>query len=193
MKDDYEGERWRPLPGYVGIYECSNLGRIRVDINASGKGHTPGLIKKTRYRNRGKYNADGVRQGNMYEACGLVNADGNKKEISVAKYIYAAWKNGGVLAPAGTCIYHINGDTLDNSAWNLVVKTRKEVAALTAHRTNRRRPVIKIMANGDEVECYRSAREAGRFNFCSYQTVLDHCHGLVKNRFAFGYSFRWDD
>ena len=52
---------------------------------------------------------------------------------------------------------------------------------------------MKVTENGDEVEVYRSAREAARKNSMSYQTVLDRCHNRVKKPFALdGYTYQFE-
>ena len=64
---------------------------------------------------------------------------------------------------------------------------------MTGHRTDRRKCVVKVSKSGEEVEIYRSAREAAKQNNMSYQTVLDRCHNKVKKPFALdGYTYRFE-
>jgi len=39
-------ERWKSVVGFEGLYEVSNLGRVRCHTEARGKGRTPGLVLK---------------------------------------------------------------------------------------------------------------------------------------------------
>jgi hypothetical protein len=54
--------------------------------------------------------------------------------------------------------------------------------------------VLKVNQEGEVIACYRSAREAARRNYVSYQTVLDRCHNKTKNPFWLdGYSYVFDN
>ena len=56
------------------------------------------------------------------------------------------------------------------------------------------RSVVKIDKNGKVVEVYYSAREAGRKNFLSHQTIVARCNGERKRLFApDGYMYCWDN
>ena len=44
--------------------------------------------------------------------------------------------------------------------------------------------VVKISLEGEIVDFYRSAREAGRKNHMSYQTILDRISGKAKSLYA---------
>lgn len=57
-----------------------------------------------------------------------------------------------------------------------------------------RKPVAKIDSSGEIVAFYSSAREAGRENYMSYQTIIDRCNGKVQGAFApDGYAYSWDE
>ena len=94
--------------------------------------------------------------------------------------------------PPGKVVYHKNGNRFDNCVNNLGFISKSELGRLTGHRATRI-PVVKLTPKGEAVEFYRSAREAGKMNFMSYQTIIDHCNGKVKNKTApDGYVYTWD-
>ena len=89
--------------------------------------------------------------------------------------------------------YHKNGIVTDNHVDNIGFISRSELGKMTGHMTNKRKCVFKVDENGNEVEVYRSAREAAKQNNMSYQTVLDRCHNKVKNPFALdGYTYQFE-
>lgn len=89
--------------------------------------------------------------------------------------------------------YHINGCVMDNWASNLAYIDRKTLGKKTG-ASSRRQPVIKIDEDCEIVDCYSSAREAGRQNHMSYQTVIDRCNGKCKKAFASdGYEYAWEE
>lgn len=120
-----------------------------------------------------------------------LTANGKPKEVAVLKIMAETWhcnkdKN---LVP-----YHKNGIATDNHADNIGFANRRELGKMTGHMAGRRKCVFKVDKNGNETEVYRSAREAARQNNMSYQTVLDRCHGKVKNPYALdGHTYRFEN
>jgi hypothetical protein len=96
-------------------------------------------------------------------------------------------------ALVGEVVYHKNGNRLDNWINNLAYIDRHELGRRTGGQT--RKSVLKICPDSLEViEIYRSAREAGRQNHMSYQTVMDYCNGITKRKLAVdGFIYKWED
>jgi hypothetical protein len=95
--------------------------------------------------------------------------------------------------PSGYVTYHRNFCKSDNSVVNLTYITQKELGRKTGSES-KRRSVVKINQAGEEVEIYKSAREAGRENYMSYQTIIDRCNGKVKSTYApDGFKYVWED
>lgn len=171
-------EEWKAIPGYGGKYEASIWGEVRRiygkapprEMTAYEKQHQKGsrklVVKLTR--------------------------DGEpSREASLAQVIYTTFKG---RIPAGWVIVHKNGIFRDNMINNLELITKKEVGIRYGKMANDRQCVAKINADGEIVEVYNSAREAGRKNFMSYQTILDRCNGKVKRGPApDGYEYIWED
>lgn len=95
--------------------------------------------------------------------------------------------------PAGMVPYHKNGVQSDNYLNNIAYITRRELGNKTGARS-KRKPVVKLDTSGQDVAFYRSARQAAKENFMSYQTIIDRCNGDVKRGPApDGYEYAWDD
>lgn len=166
---------WKAIPGYEGLYECDRYGRVR---KVSGK--APHLI--TQFKRRGNACSRGEA---VY--VNLTDANGKNRARLVGRLIYSAW-----VGPVKHFIYHKNGMLWDNALENLADIPRDEIARLTGGRS-RARAVVRLDAEGN-AEFYKSAREAGRKNYLSDQTVLDRCHHrIIKDEYIGGYTYRWAD
>lgn len=95
----------------------------------------------------------------------------------------------------GQVLYHVNGVLTDNWASNLAYIGRKDLGKLTGAKSNRK-SVVKINKDGEIVDCYSSARECGKANFMSYQTITDRCNLVYVKRSIFapdGFAYAWED
>jgi hypothetical protein len=120
----------------------------------------------------------------------LTDSAGNGADVPVIKIMTDVWLGGSRF---GMVPYHKNGDLADNSVNNIGFATRKRLGKMTGAMSGRK-PVAKVSEEGEIVEVYPSAREAGRRNHMSYQTVIDRCRGKVKKPFALdGYTYIYDD
>lgn len=165
---------WIDIEGYEGKYQVSYEGDIRR------------LYKNTKPRLLTPYIRKNARQ---ILFVGLTK-DGIKKEIAVHSIVAKAF-----LKPPkeGEVLYHVNGLITDNWASNLEYIDRVKLGKMTGAES-RRKGVVKIDSNGEEVDFYPSARQAAKENFMSYQTIIDRCNRKVKSPFApDGYAYAWED
>lgn len=92
-------------------------------------------------------------------------------------------------------LMHRNGLRNDWSVHNLQVVDRSTLGR-KHNRSDTARAVLKCDPDTLEpVAVYKSAREAGRENFMSYQTVLDCCNMKSKIRKGIapdGFAYRWE-
>ena len=104
-------EEWRSIPGYEGLYEISNMGRIRslertiVDTNGR-KRRIKQAIMIHRYTKR------------MDRRDEIINLskDGIKKTHRVSRLVAMTWCKD---YQDGLTVNHIDGNTLNNNASNL--------------------------------------------------------------------------
>ena len=177
MPEDVGPNWWRYIPGYGGKYRVNRNGEVqRVFSSGLVRDMTPYRKQAKRFRNR------------LFVK---LTMDGKPKEVPVLKIMAETWHNNQNknLVP-----YHKNGIVTDNRADNIGFTSRSELGKMTGHMAGRRKCVFKVTENGEEIEVYRSAREAARKNNMSYQTILDRCHNRVKNPFALdGYTYQFEE
>jgi hypothetical protein len=101
-------EQWKDVPGYAGLYQVSDQGRVRA------------LVKRnTKFRSilRPSARPDG------YLNVGLYGTDGRTKSFLVHRLVLTAFRG---EAPAGMQGAHLSGIRSDNRLANLVWATVKE-------------------------------------------------------------------
>ena len=164
-------EIWKPIVGWEGLYECSNLGRIK-----SYRQNEEGVIKNpTPYKN-------GYLRVNLCK-------DGKYKTMLVHRIVCAAFlENKDGLK----YVDHINGERTDNRLSNLryVDKSSNQLNPITRQRmsTSRtgikvdRNPVkIQLDINGCLIKVWDTAREASEALGISRQVIGDCCAGRCKS------------
>lgn len=172
---------WADVPGYNGTAQASRIGEVR---RVWPDGMVSDYQPFTKYKNKKK---GGPRRCRIVK---LKTPGGKIKEVPVHKCVYTAFRG---IPPKDMCIHHKNGDVGDNRLDNLALITREDLGKKTGARTNRCARILKVDQDGDIVQIYTSAREAAKREFVSYQTILDRCHGRVKNPYALtGYTYQFD-
>lgn len=121
-----DGEAWRPIPDWEGIYEVSDEGRVRsVDrlyIDKNGRS----------MRFRGQIRSQSMSAG--YPVVSLRNGSGKNVARKVHWLVTAAFIG---PKPDGLVVRHLDGNRLNNHIENLVYGTHTENRLdSTAHGTN---------------------------------------------------------
>lgn len=126
------------------------------------------------------------RKANSY-VVRLTDLQGKRKMFSLSQLMRMTYFKG-----YKGCLRHKNGLRADYSVNNLEPISKQQLGRLTGG-SSKSKPVCKIK-NGEVISFYRSARQAAKNNFMSYQTVIDRCNGKVKSRYApDGYEYHWED
>lgn len=113
-------EEWRPVAGYEGLYEVSDLGRIRSVKNEKTKHR--GLVLSQAH-NRGRYRQVTLKKG------------GHGRTLMVHQVVAHAFL--GEQKP-GLEVRHLNGDKEDNGVANLAYGTKSEnMKDMVRHGTHR--------------------------------------------------------
>lgn len=149
-------EQWKDIPGYEGLYEASNMGRIRTNANKVTSNarfpvrHWKQRVMKLKYQKRSN--------GKM-DARVCLWKDGKEKTFLVARLIALAWCDGYC---EGMTVDHIDGNPENNNASNLEwvsigdnIRRGFENGLFPTMRP------VKVEING-EIRNYRSMSEASR-------------------------------
>lgn len=171
-------EIWKEIPGYEGLYEASNLGRIR---NRKGK----------------------ILKPNSRICCGLERwsahlcKNGVERSLSWGRCIYSAF-NGPI--PEGLEVNHIDERPENNNLDNLNLLTRKENLnwgtvkerrGLTNTNGKSSKAVMQYGIDGTFIKEYPSTKEVKRQTGYNCGCISNVCTG--KRKTAFGYIWRYKD
>lgn len=151
-------ENWRAIPGFEGIYEASNMGRIRTaegKITINSKGHVrhwkQRILKTKKHHNVGR--PPGVKEEYL-----TLYKDGKPKYFRVSKLIALAWCDG---YEPGLTVNHKDCDPTNNCADNLEwLSNLDNVRHAIAHGvySNHYHPVtIRV---GDEMKSFPTMKAA---------------------------------
>ena len=174
--DELTTEEWRDIPGFEGIYQASNLGRIRsVDRIDSGGRSLKGKVRKLKTDRRG------------YQQVHL-SKDGEGKRFLVHRLVYTAF-NGEI--PEGMEVNHINEVKSDNQIENLNLMTHVEnvnwgtrnqrAAKAIINHPLKSKPVVGCDHEGNVVVTFPSTQEAGRNGFTE-SSVASCCRGVKHHK-----------
>lgn len=169
-------EIWRNIKNYEGLYQVSNLGRIR-----SLKYNKVKLLKTN-------INSDGYYNVKLYK-------DGVTKSFRVHRLVWETF-NGDI--PEGMQVNHINEIKTDNKIENLNLLTPREnhtwgtcVKRIKTKTTNGKcsKPVFQYDLNGTFINEWPSLREVQRKLGFSNSYLSSCCNG--KHKQAYGYIWRY--
>ena len=164
-----EKEIWKDIPGYEGIYQASNLGRIR-----SFKRNKVLILKQSEDR------------FGYYRIQLSLNDVG--KNASVHRLVWSAF-NGPI--PEGLQINHLNENKSDNRLENLSLCTAKEnvnYGTCIARRAKKHsKPVIQFDKNGNFIKEWTSSCEIQR----QLGYAASHIRSCCRNVIPSAYGFIW--
>ena len=184
-------EEWRDIAGYEGLYQVSNLGRVRsldrvVECIDSIRRYKGRMMKQHRKQNG-------------YMEC-TVQKPGHRKQYLVHRLVAQAFIPNPDNLPE---VNHLDENKANNRADNLEWVTQAENNAYGIGYINRSknasegsikstaRPVQKYSLDGKLLAEYYSAMEAGRKNGCKQSGISECCNG--KQKTAYGYIWRYKE
>lgn len=185
-----ENEIWKPINGYEGLYEVSNLGRIKS------------LPKVTNSVVPNKYNSERILKL-CYDKKGYLMVwlfkDKKRKTCKVHRLVGEAFVSNDENKPE---IDHINGVKDDNRAENLRWVTSKEnfhnpitykrnSESKTGELNHKSRSVIQLTMGNEFVKEWSCMQDIYREHGFSHSHTVQCCKGERKH--AYGYKWKYKD
>ena len=172
MKENNIQETWKDIPGYEGLYQASNLGRIR-----SFKYNNVRVLKPGKTR-EGYYIV-------------ILYLNSVRKSASVHRLVWTAF-NGPI--PEGLQINHLNENKADNRLENLSLCTAKE--NINYGTRNKRagekhcKRIQMLDKNNNILKTFNSLKEAAQFlNKKSHSNISKCLHGKIKSAYEYKWKF----
>lgn len=109
MNERNSPEHWLPVPGYEGLYEVSDRGRVRSLPRLTASGRLGGRVLRPRI-------VDGYLRVNL-------SKDGVAQSRKIHQLVAEAFLG---PCPPGLEIRHLDGNSKNNAIWNLAYDTRSE-------------------------------------------------------------------
>lgn len=166
-------ERWREIPGYEGIYEASDRGRLRT---CRGKTTSNARYKKRVWKQRILIQKVFANKKGRKDARVSLWKEGRVKDWLVSRLIALTWCDG---YSTGLTVNHKDGKPLNNHADNLewitgAENTRK---GFENNQYPTQRKIVLVDLDGNECS-FRSMSEASRF--------LGYNSGYISNHLRLG-------
>lgn len=193
-------EIWKPIEGYEGKYEVSNLGRVK---SLNYRNTKQAVIMKP-YKNISKRGCVPYYQVDLYK-----NGVGAypKVHVLVCEAFHGS-RPSNIDGDTNVEAMHLNGNSLDNRAENLAwgchrdnVREKTFIEKQSAAQKRRwaageyeyqKKAVIQMSQDGEFVAKYDSAWDAQRATGCNQSDISKHCRG-VRKWLVGGYRWKFAD
>lgn len=178
-------EVWKPIVGYEGLYDVSNLGRVRSHdrvVRGSGRNKNGTVTRKGRVLKPVMNKATG------YYHVVLSNRNSELHGFSIHRLVAFAFCE----MPAGLenpCVNHKDEVKTNNCADNLEWCTHAYNDAYNGKNQRCAKPVVCMDLHGNYVAEYPSARIAEQATKANYKNISACCRGLRPT--AGGYKWRF--
>lgn len=170
--ENFENEIWKDIPNYEGLYQVSNLGRVKS--------------LKRAYRVKERILKPLITRNGYYQV-GLCK-NSNEKFYQVHRLVYEAF-NGPI--PEGLQVNHISERKSDNRLLNLNLMTPKENTnygtGIERRAKSKSKPVLQFTLEDILIKEYSSTKQAERETGFSHQNICACCNGKYKT----AYNFKW--
>lgn len=184
------GEKWKPIKGYEGLYEVSNMGRIKSlernpKVEGYGLYHRDAIIKKQNF-------------GTNKYLCVVLTNEGIKKPISIHRTVAAHFiKN----HKNKKCVNHKKGIKIDNRASELEWATHSEnmfhafkfglLVNKKGGDIKNAKKIKQLDLSGNLISVHTSIAEAAKSINISQGSISGVCRGAKYNKTAGGYKWQY--
>lgn len=176
-------EKWKDICGYEGIYQVSNLGRIkRLETNTCyGKGNYY----------RAEHLVSVNERGNGYLRCHL-SKNGKTKCFNVHRLVAIAFIENPTNLPT---VNHIDEDKTDNRDWNLEWATMSYQNQYGVGAINRNKakemPIMQMDMDDNYIKTWNSIKEVSEALNLNPSTVVCVCKNKRRYKSTGGYKFKY--
>lgn len=177
-------EIWKDIEGYEGLYQVSNLGRVKSlkrDITNTNYGvaHIKEKILKPRDDGKGYVRV-------------VLYKNNQKKQFKIHRLVAKAF----ISNPENKAtVNHINGNKSHNTVGNLEWCTNKENiyhAFKTGLIQKKNKSIVQMDLNGNVLNEFESLCEASKYmNKNSHHNIMYCCKGKIKT--AYGYKWKYKE
>ena len=173
-------ELWKDIPNYEGLYQASNLGRVK-SLERFRKGRNGSLVTV-----KEKILKPGLNQYGYYQVQLCKNS--KVRFYLVHRLVYEAFN---APIPENMQVNHINEVKTDNRFENLNLMTPKENSNWGSRNErsakNRSKAVLQFTLDDILVKEYPSIHQAERETGFAIQNISACCKGKLKT----AYNFKW--
>ena len=183
---DTNNEIWKPVVGFGGYYEVSNLGRVRSLDGKKWNGKV-WCIKKGRILKLSRCTNDYLFV--------ILSINNKKKQVLIHRLVAEAFIPNPENLPQ---VNHINENKTDNRVENLEWVTCKQnleysgnIEKMIKASKLKSRPVVQYTLGGKFVADFESIMEAERVTGIRHDTISGCCRKLKHYNTAGGYKWRF--
>lgn len=179
----FDNEIWKDIPNYEGIYQASNMGRVK-SLKRFRKGKNGSLVTikerilKPKLTHRGYYQVDLWKQS-------------IRKHYKVHRLVWEAF-NGSI--PENIQVNHLDERPINNALSNLNLMTPKENTnwGTRNERVSKKlsKAVLQFDLNDNLVKEYPSIQQIYRENGFSRGYICDCCNGKRKTAYGFKWKYK---
>lgn len=183
--DNLEKEIWKDILGFEGLYQASNLGRIKsLERFRKGKNGSSVPVKERIFK-------PSINRNGYYQVC--LHKQSIQKTYRVNRLIYEAF-NG--LIPENMQVNHINEIKTDNRLSNLNLMTCKEncnwgtgIERCAKKLINGKcsKTVLQFDLQDNFIKEYHSAKQVERETGFAHSNICACCNGKYKT----AYNYKW--